>query len=93
MYNASNGREALEILNSLSVLPNLIMLDAQMPIMDGFQFRNEQVRSTRLQNIPVVVMSGDIDLALDEKMLHPKRILSKPLDVAGISEIASTYMN
>src|SRR6185503_16336865 len=59
---AANGNIALNLLQSVETLPNLILLDLMMPDMDGFQFRDEQKKNPRLAKIPVVVMtaSGDI---------------------------------
>ncbi len=76
---ASNGSEALLLLRELSILPDLIFLDAQMPIMDGYEFRIQQRLSARLKNIPVIVMTADTDIEVAEKMFYPKNILIKPL--------------
>src|SRR5262245_59582395 len=51
---AGNGREALDHL-AKSEMPALILLDLMMPIMDGWQFRDEQRRSPSYAAIPVVV--------------------------------------
>ncbi len=56
---ALNGREALDFLKSTTELPSLILLDIMMPVMDGFEFRNEQRKDSRLASIPVVVMTAD----------------------------------
>lgn len=81
---ASNGAEALSLLNILSILPSLILLDIQMPTMDGYSFRSEQVRTDRLKNIPVVIMTGNEDKDIQEKMHFPQGILTKPLKVDSI---------
>jgi CheY-like chemotaxis protein len=36
----------------------VILLDLMMPVMDGWQFRSEQMRDARLALIPVIVLSG-----------------------------------
>lgn len=87
VYTASNGREALDLLSELSILPDLILLDAQMPVMDGYQFRSEQKLSPRLKDIPVVVMTATNEIETAEKMLEPKKILVKPLNCKMISEL------
>jgi CheY-like chemotaxis protein len=55
---ANNGQEALEILRSGQTLPCLILLDIMMPILDGEQFRQEQLRDPHLASIPVIVVSA-----------------------------------
>jgi CheY-like chemotaxis protein len=93
VYTASNGREALALLSELSTLPDLILLDAQMPIMNGYQFRAEQKMNSRLKNIPVIVMTADDNLKTLDKMLDPHLVLIKPLDCNRIiSEIAAVHL-
>ena len=55
---ASDGSEALARLEQ-DPLPSLIMLDLRMPGMDGWQFRSQQRASTRLADIPVIVVSAE----------------------------------
>jgi CheY-like chemotaxis protein len=55
---AKNGREALDLLRGSAHRPALILLDLMMPVMDGPQFRKEQVADPRLAAIPVVVLSA-----------------------------------
>lgn len=60
---ASNGREAIERLSELqNNLPHLILLDLMMPVMDGFEFRREQLAHKTWSTIPVVVMSADANV-------------------------------
>jgi CheY-like chemotaxis protein len=54
---AASGREALTRLRS-GYRPALILLDLMMPIMDGWQFRQEQLENPELAPIPVVVISA-----------------------------------
>ena len=61
LSQAFNGREALDLLNSMRQLPSLILLDIMMPVMDGIEFRREQKKDVRLAAIPVIVMTADFD--------------------------------
>jgi sigma-B regulation protein RsbU (phosphoserine phosphatase) len=56
VVTASNGKEALVNLDSVSV--DLIMLDMNMPEMDGLQFLRK-VRENDLTHVPVLIISGD----------------------------------
>jgi CheY-like chemotaxis protein len=54
---AGNGLEALGLLRS-GLRPSAIVLDLMMPVMDGWDFRHEQLRDPALKDIPVVVISA-----------------------------------
>ena len=54
---AGNGQEALDVLRAGSH-PSLILLDVMMPVLDGEQFRKEQLRDPDLASIPVIVVSA-----------------------------------
>jgi len=55
---AENGREALSRLHTES-LPDIIVLDLKMPVMNGWEFRTIQKDDPKLGRIPVVAVSGD----------------------------------
>lgn len=61
-----HGREALDVLRR-GLRPCMIILDLMMPVMDGWQFRTEQLRDSELLKIPTVVYSaiGEIDEAIE----------------------------
>jgi CheY-like chemotaxis protein len=92
VLSASNGEAALGLLRELTYLPDLILLDAQMPVMDGYQFRQEQCKTDRLRSIPVVVMTGDCCVQTEERMIHPEAIMIKPLSVSSILEGILPYL-
>ena len=60
ILTASNGREALERVRS--ELPDLILLDIMMPIMDGFEVLAHLQADPDLRNIAVIVISAMNDL-------------------------------
>jgi CheY-like chemotaxis protein len=73
---SANGQEALDQLRS-EPLPDLIILDLQMPIMNGWQFRREQNKNPRFASVPVIVVTafqsaGDIEVSA---------IVHKPIDI------------
>jgi CheY-like chemotaxis protein len=76
---AENGREALERLRE-GERPVVIFLDLKMPVMSGWQFREEQRRDPRLSAIPVVVFSGGDDGDSAAAALGAAAYLPKPID-------------
>lgn len=54
---ASNGQLALEVLRG-GWIPNIIVLDLMMPVMNGWTFRAEQRRIPAASKVPVIVLSA-----------------------------------
>jgi len=75
---AENGKRALERLGS-GVGACVILLDLMMPVMDGWQFRQDQVRDATLADIPVIVVSAAGRERLER--IHANAYLSKPVDL------------
>jgi len=75
VFLAENGQEALDVLRE-GPLPHVILLDLLMPVMSGWQFRQEQLADPALADIPVIVVSasapGDA---------QPDRYLPKPFSI------------
>src|SRR5436309_15079432 len=73
----ANGREALEYLHEADV-PQVILLDLMMPVMDGWEFRRKQQADPALASVPVIVLSA-LDLARAGN-LDATACLKKPRD-------------
>jgi CheY-like chemotaxis protein len=82
----SNGAEALRLLNSCDTLPEVILLDLRMPIMDGATFRKKQMADPRLREIPVVLMTGDNEIEFARAETNSTDILVKPFDISSLLE-------
>lgn len=57
ILKASNGHEALEILDSQILKPDYIFLDINMPLMDGKVCLQEIKKNERFKDIPVIMYS------------------------------------
>jgi len=81
-----NGRAAMEYLRGSSNgdAPRLILLDLMMPEMNGWQFREEQLRDAHLSDIPVVVMTAS--RSLGENPISASEILFKPIGLEDLLE-------
>jgi CheY-like chemotaxis protein len=74
---AGNGREALDHLRKDNH-PDLILLDMMMPVMDGWQFREEQRKLPALDSIPVVTVTADGDARAKAASIQASGHVVKP---------------
>jgi len=79
VVGAANGREGLTATRSEN--PCLILLDLMMPVMDGLEFRAEQVRDPAIRNIPVVIVSARHDADATACDLGVAACVGKPIDL------------
>jgi CheY-like chemotaxis protein len=77
--SAEDGLDALAQLLGSSRRPDLILLDLQMPNMDGIEFRDEQLKLAEIASIPVAVLTADKDGKTKAAALNTAACLSKPL--------------
>jgi CheY-like chemotaxis protein len=78
VVTCSNGADALGYMSS-SPLPNVILLDLQMPVMDGYEFRARQLAHRELASIPVVVISDQP--SVDSTRIRGAMVMPKPFRV------------
>lgn len=57
IIEANNGEEALNLLNIKDQIPNLILLDLNMPRIDGIEFLSNLKKNDKLKHIPAVVLT------------------------------------
>ena len=76
--SAENGKLALERLGRGS-RACVILLDLMMPVMDGWQFRQAQVKNENLAKIPVIVVSAAGRERIER--IDADAYLSKPVDL------------
>jgi CheY-like chemotaxis protein len=76
---ASNGAEALERLKDKD-RPCLVLLDLNMPVMDGRAFCAHRQEDGSLSEVPVIVLSAADDAAQQAERLGAARYLHKPVD-------------
>ena len=76
---AGEGEEALNALKA-DPLRCLILLDLNMPGMNGWEFRRRQLRSS-MAGIPVVVVTGLRDLAAAIQGMSASAALRKPVEL------------
>ncbi len=79
---AANGKIALEKLRATSSLPDIIFLDLNMPVMNGFEFLIQIKKENALSKIPVGIFTTS-NLIRDKKLTKEfgaQFFLTKPND-------------
>lgn len=92
---AGNGEEALELLrNGNADVPSLILLDLNMPRMNGLEFLKTVKADRKLRRIPVVVLttSGEEDGLRDCFELGVAGYMKKPVGFDRFVEIIRTIV-
>jgi len=56
VIHADNGKKALEL--AKKEIPDIIMLDVIMPEMNGFEVLEELKKTSKIEKIPVVILSN-----------------------------------
>src|SRR5436305_13804856 len=80
---ASDGREALTRIQREGP-PDLILLDLMMPGMDGWQFREAQLKDPAIARIPTIVITAISQDYLNSGYLPGVEVLPKPFDVSQL---------
>ncbi|WP_029489284.1 response regulator [Ochrovirga pacifica] len=57
VHNAANGEEALKFLEQKDRLPNIILLDLNMPKINGIEFLSILKKDEVLRYIPTIILS------------------------------------
>ncbi|WLE99036.1 MAG: ATP-binding protein [Candidatus Electrothrix communis] len=68
VYHAGNGSEALDFLHSKSV--DCVLMDIQMPVMDGYTACREIRDRLHLKNLPVIAMTANVMKSDIEKSME-----------------------
>ena len=89
---AKHGREALERLGEHR--PDLVLLDLNMPVMDGWQFRAAQARLVEfhLADIPVLILTGADGAPQHAATLHAVGLIEKPFDPDQLLDAVRTAL-
>lgn len=94
---AENGKEAIELIQSLverQLVPSLILLDMQMPEMDGIEVTRILRRHPATSKVPIVVVSGNV-LKEQREAAYTAGVneyLAKPLDLNRLNKVVFNYL-
>jgi putative two-component system response regulator len=78
VLTATNGREALELLGDLQILPRIILLDIVMPEMNGREMFELMKTNERLKRIPVIFITAENDSESELLAAGAEDFINKP---------------
>ena len=91
VYLAADGQQALDWLQSAQPLPDVILLDLNMPGMNGFEVLKHLKQSAFYHPIPVVILTtSDVDSDREQaRQLGATEFITKPTTYTGLRAIAN----
>jgi CheY-like chemotaxis protein len=80
----------LDLKNGVVALPDLILLDLNMPIMDGWEFLDLIQENQLINHVPIAILTSSIDPTDKKKSTLYKNVIdfiSKPLSQSKLQEL------
>ena len=81
---ANNGQEALDILHEGPQDISLVLLDLNMPVMDGFELMKIMNEEEILKRIPIIVLTSEKSAEIQSLQLGAQDFITKPYDMPEI---------
>ena len=87
VLSAQSGKEALDLLN-INNAPHLLIIDADMPGLDGLEVCSKIRQDTRLKNVPIILLKEDWVEETPFRRLGVEEFMIKPLTFPKLEETA-----
>lgn len=95
VIEATHGGEALELLQEHRIVPDLVVTDVEMPVMDGISLV-EQIRylDSAVASVPIITASGnaDEDMRTEAMAAGSDVFLTKPFDFRALAKEMSRLL-
>jgi CheY-like chemotaxis protein len=92
---AEDGLEALHMLRSVRHrtpdVPCVVLLDLSMPRLGGGEFRRAQLADPRVAGIPVVVLSGAVDVEQQARKMGAVAAVPKPINFPALLDLVRRH--
>jgi CheY-like chemotaxis protein len=81
IISAESGKKCFELLKK-NIIPDLILLDIMMPVMDGWEVFDKLKANQSWKNIPVIFLTARSDgLAANAGSMIADDYIEKPIDI------------
>jgi len=90
VVSASDGAQGWDRVRQAPA-PCLILLDLKMQVMDGIEFLERRNADPEIARIPVIMLTGSVELEGREKDLNFQGFVKKPFDPDALSGLIRRY--
>lgn len=89
-----NAIEAINFLKESKMVPDLVVLDIMMPLLNGIDFCKAMQKHKRLKNVPVVFCSACVEESMPNlEMVEYAAYVTKPLKIKQLEEAVLNALN
>ena len=95
-YNVLEASDAIEALNFISSQPpTLILMDINMPEMDGYTLTSKIKAMPGMQAIPIIALTANVMRGDRERSLEAgcDGYIQKPIDIDTLTQTIERYLN
>lgn len=87
VFEAENGETAVQ--NAIRELPDVILMDLTMPLMDGFAATKLIRQNDEFKNVPIIAITAhqETDFRSDAKASGFDAYVTKPIDVNWLKDL------
>ncbi len=91
---AENGQEALDRLDENPNKYSVVLMDVQMPVMDGYEATQRIRKQPRFKNLPVIAMTANVMVGDKERAEQVGMVdhISKPIDVKELFRVLGKWI-
>jgi CheY-like chemotaxis protein len=89
VWTAGDGRNAFDLLERAAELPDVIVVDLMMPVMDGWKLVDVLKHDARFVDVPVIVQSAFRELRPPDGIAG---FLDKPIDEQALLSAVQRHM-
>jgi CheY-like chemotaxis protein len=92
---AGNGTEALDVLRRETQALDAVLMDLQMPVMDGLEATRQIRKTYAFDQLPVIALTAGVMLAERESALNSDMndFLAKPIEPEQLAHVLSHWVN
>lgn len=93
VLEAQNATQALRVLEE--EIPDLILMDINMPDMDGFTLTTQLKNTPRLNRVPIIALTANVMKGDRERSLEAgcDGYIQKPIDVDNLPEQVNHFLH